>query len=197
LNDKAPEVKGSSANPVQNAKAGQEPVDSDSKVPSLQQLLATVDRLHLDNEITDLQALRLRAELPIQYPQSRYVLKHFGAHLSIGVVFAFDVVPLPLGTIARVGWVAGARLTEMVRGNYDRARLHSLQVLLVAAIPWLGYVAYLIPLRKKNRSLAFVLANAAWMQRTGQSFEAALRRRSAVMSRLARRLVPLPWAGSP
>ena len=128
-----------------------------------------------------------------QADESRYVMKNLGVHLSIGVVFAFDVIPLPLGTIARIGWVGMARLVETLRRNSKKARVHSLGVFLIAAIPWFGYAAYLLPLRRDSKELAFVLANDSWKERTGQFYEQFINSRSRLISKFARWLVPIPW----
>ena len=153
-------------------------------------LQATLDRLVADGEISPEFAVALREAFPGQLRTARYVLGHLGAHLGIGVVFAFDLVPLPLGTIARVSWVAGNRIGETVRGNRDRARIHSLAVFLIAAVPWFGYAAYLLPLRRHSPELAFVLANHTWLERTGRSYERFLAESRSPVRRIGRWLVP-------
>ncbi len=160
----------------------------------LDALERTLERLVVEGSISDDRARALRARLPEQLDGSRYVLGHLGAHLAIGAVFAFDVVPLPLGTIGRVSWVAGNRLVESLRRQPERARVHSVGVLLIAAVPWLGYAAYLLPLRRRGTELAFVLANHTWLGRTGRSYERFLSARRAPLRRLGRWLVPVPKA---
>ncbi|MDJ0788078.1 MAG: hypothetical protein QNK05_14810 [Myxococcota bacterium] len=155
-------------------------------------LRATLERLVADGEISRESAESLRERLPEQLHDARYVLRHLGAHLGIGVIFAFDVVPLPLGTIARVSWVAGSRVVEGARGNWARARIHSLGVLLIAAVPWFGYAAYLLPLRRRSPELAYVLANHTWLGRTGRTYESFLSESRAPVRRLGRTLVPRP-----
>ena len=153
-------------------------------------LQTTLDRLVADGEISAERAVALRDAIPGQIRTSRYVLRHLGAHLGIGVVFAFDLVPLPLGTIARVSWVAGNRIVEGVRGNRTRAKIHSLGVLVIAAVPWLGYAAYLLPLRRHSPELAFVLANHTWLDRTGRTYERFLAESRSPVRRIGRWLVP-------
>jgi hypothetical protein len=164
-----------------------------ASLPSLPELERTIGELQADEMISEAQALQLRECLEEQLAGSGYVLKNLAVHLSIGVVFAFDVVPLPLGTIGRVGWVTFARLVETVRGNPEKARVHSPGVFLIAVIPWFGYAAYLLPLRRDSKELAFVIANTSWKARTGKSYEQFVASTSAVMSKFARWLVPLPW----
>lgn len=166
--------------------------DAQARLVDLEALRGTLDRLVAEGSVSAPGAAALRAALPEQVDGARYILRNLAAHLAIGVVFAFDVVPLPLGTIARVSWVAGNRAVESLRGDRERARIHSLGVLLLAAIPWLGYAAYLLPLRRYSADLAFVLANHSWLQRTGHSYEAFLRTTRPPLRRLGRWLVPHP-----
>ncbi|MGH7341438.1 MAG: hypothetical protein ACREKH_13190, partial [Candidatus Rokuibacteriota bacterium] len=65
-----------------------------------------------------------------------------------------------------------------------------LSVLLVAAIPFLGYGAYLLPLRRQNAELAFVLANHTWLARTGRTYEQFVAETYRPVRRIARWLVP-------
>lgn len=155
-------------------------------------LAETVERLSADGVISDVAASSLKAKLPSHIDGSRYILGHLGAHLGIAAVFAFDFIPLPLGTVSRVSWVAGNRVIEHVRGNPSRARMHSLPVFLIAAIPFLGYGAYLFPLRKESIELAFVLANHTWLARTGHTYEEFVTKSYPPIRRIARWLVPIP-----
>ena len=165
----------------------------ETKLPSLEELQATIGKLQDAATISSSQAEHLAQHVPLQFNQSKYVLKNLAGHLSIGVIFAFDVIPLPLGTIARVSWVAVARILETIKGNVERARLHSLGVFLIAAIPWFGYAAYLLPLRKHSRELAYVMANHSWIERTGEAYESFVLSKPTPISKFARWLVPLPW----
>lgn len=152
----------------------------------------TLEHLVAEGAIAEDRAASLRAVLPLQIDRSSYVLGHLGAHLGIGAVFAFDLVPLPLGTIGRVAWVAGCRAVETARHRPEHARVHSLAVLLLAAVPWLGYSAYLLPLRRESGELAFILANRIWLDRTGNTYEESVARAGAPVQRIARWLVPFP-----
>ena len=155
-------------------------------------LAQTLERLSAEGAISEARAASLRASLPGHIERSGYILSHLGAHLGIAAVFAFDLVPLPLGTVSRVSWVAGNRLVEHVRGNPSRARVHSVAVLLIAAIPLLGYGAYLLPLRRQSTELAFVLANHTWLVRTGRTYEQFVANTYSPIRRIARWLVPYP-----
>ncbi|MBC8292914.1 MAG: hypothetical protein H8E45_07080 [Proteobacteria bacterium] len=166
--------------------------EAKSRLVDLDALGHTMQHLVQEGAITEQTASSFACALPGQLKGSRYILSNLGAHLAIGVIFAFDLLPLPLGTIARVSWVAGARLVEVFRRNRGRARIHSAGVLVLAAIPWFGYAAYLLPLRRESGELAFVLANHSWLARTGRSYEDFLGRSSYPLRRLGRWLIPLP-----
>jgi len=124
-----------------------------------EELVTTLDRLAADEIISPDQSTRFREQLLASSEESQYLLKHLGAHFALGVVFAFDVIPLPMGVISRVSWVIGSGLYERICGTTERARLHSVRVGFIAALPWSGYGAYLLPLRETNATLAFVMAN--------------------------------------
>ncbi len=157
-------------------------------------LLQTLERLTA-GAISESRAASLRESLPSQIDESRYILSHLGAHLGIAAVFAFDIVPLPLGTASRVSWVAGNRLVEHLRGDSGRARVHSLAVFLVAAVPLLGYGAYLLPLRRQSAELAFLLVNNTWLARTGRTYEQFVADTRPPVRRIARWLAPSPEDG--
>lgn len=166
--------------------------DAEARLLDPDTLDRTLEALVEEAAITPRLAASLRVSVREQFQGSRYILKQLSVHLAIGAVFAFDVVPLPLGTIARVAWVAGSRVVETLRRNFERARVHSIGVLLLAAVPWVGYAAYLIPLRRHGAELAFVLANQTWLARSGTSYETFLASSRAPLRRLGRWLIPYP-----
>lgn len=165
------------------------------------QLLETVARLVSDGELSAEQAERLVQALPGVIRDSRYVLSHLGSHMAVGVLFGFDIVPLPLGTIARVIWVGCSRVYETCRGSAERAAVHSLAVLGVSAIPFVGYFAYLIPLRAQNADAAALYANHIAYRWYNRSLEQCLRPKPRWIQRLVRGIVgttePNPSAVQP
>lgn len=152
----------------------------------------TIQRLQADGILTDTEAELWRTALPETMRQSAYVLRHLTAHWTIGAVFAFDIVPLPLGTISRVCWTIGSRVIEMCRGRWEHASVHSLPVIAVAAIPVAGYFAYLIPLRARSAEAVFLYANHFTYKRHQCSWQSYVSRRSRWMARLLHGLVPVP-----
>jgi hypothetical protein len=158
----------------------------------------TLVRLGDDGLLTAEEVAALRGDLPRLLADSGYVLRHLGAHAAIASVFLFDVIPLPLGTVCRVLWVAGSRAFESVFGTPERARVHSLPVFLVAAIPGLGYAAYLIPLRRHDETAAFLFANHLSYALFDATAEGVVARSPRPLRRLARRLIPArPPRGGP
>jgi len=152
-------------------------------------LRETIERLRQDGLLSGLEADRLLESLPTTMQESQYVLRHLGAHLAIGVVFAFDLVPLPLGTVSRALWVIGSRATEALRGKRELAAVHSVSVLAVSIVPFAGYFAYLIPLRSRSADAAFLLANHITYLRSDCSLHAWLEKKPHWMGRLIRAVV--------
>jgi hypothetical protein len=152
----------------------------------------TLVRLGDDGLLKSEEVVALHEELPRLLAESGYVLRHLGAHAAIASVFLFDIVPLPLGTVCRVLWVAGSRAWESLFGTPERARVHSLPVFLIAAIPALGYAAYLIPLRRQNETAAFVFANHISYALFDATTEGLVARSPRPLRRVARKLLPPP-----
>ena len=154
------------------------------------ELHETIRRLHEDGALSLRQSEDLRAALPDALDRSRYILRNLAAHLAIGAIFAFDAIPLPLGTICRVTWVAGNRLYETLRGTHERAGVHSLPVFLIAAIPLAGYGAYVLPLRRESEEAAYVLANHLSYARAGRNVDEMVSGKPRIVRWLARLVVP-------
>lgn len=150
----------------------------------------TIERLGGDGLVTEEEARALREELPHLLAESGYVLRHLGAHAAIGSIFLLDPTPLPLGTACRVLWVAGSRVWETLLGSPERARVHSLPVFLIAAIPALGYAAYLLPLRRQSETAAFLFANHVSYALFDAPTEALVARSPRLLRRVARKLLP-------
>lgn len=113
----------------------------------------------------------LRETLPQLVRNSKYALSQLGIHMVIGATFAYDLIPLPLGTISRVAWVAGNRIYWSIRRDRKRKEVHSWAVLGISAIPWVGYLAYTIPLRKTSEDLCFISAYHLITRRHNQSLK--------------------------
>jgi len=150
----------------------------------------TIERLAGGGLVTAEEALALREALPRLLAESGYVLRHLGAHAAFGAVLLLDPTPLPLGTVCRVLWVAGSRVWETLWGSRERARVHSLPVLLIAAIPVVGYAAYLLPLRRKNETAAFLFANHVSYKLFDAPTEALVARCPRPLRPVARKLLP-------
>ncbi len=171
--------------------------ENQAKALEAQTYAKTLRYLREKGEINEQEEEILSQKLRIQLNDSRYILSNLGAHLGIGAIFAFDLIPLPLGTIGRVSWVIGARIVETVRRNFDRARIHSAGVLLIAAIPWFGYAAYLLPLRRQAKELAFVLANHIMIVRKNKSYAEFLQERSRPIRKFGNWFIPRPGLITP
>ncbi len=157
-----------------------------------EKLRATIVRLQADGHLSETDAERMQAALPETLKESTYIIRHLTAHWAIGAVFAFDLVPLPLGTIGRVGWVLGNRVVETCLGRWERASVHSLAVLGISAIPVAGYFAYLIPLRSRSADAAFLYANHFTYSRSNCALPTYLDRRPKWIAWIVRKVVASP-----
>jgi hypothetical protein len=173
--------------------------DWQRELTSEPRLRESIERLRQDGCLSVSEAERLQLSLPELLRNSHYVLRHLGAHFAVGVIFAFDFLPLPMGMISRGLWVIGNRIYETVRGHREEAAVHSLPVFGVALVPFVGYFAYLIPLRARNADAAYLFANHLTYLRSGCSLEAYLAKKPAWLGRLVRSIVstaPKPVAES-
>ena len=118
-----------------------------------------INRLIRDGCLSPEKGSLIKENLSTSINESKYILFNLGAHMSIGAVFAFDLIPLPLGTISRVLWVMGNRIYIEVKRDKEKRKIHSLPVLLVSLVPLIGYFAYTLPLKKYNEDFAYVYAN--------------------------------------
>jgi len=152
---------------------------------------STVNRLLVDKLISPDRADLLKRNLSDTLRQSKYILLNLGAHMAIGAIFSFDIVPLPLGTISRVLWVAGNRIYSEVKRDDEKKKVHSLAVLIVSAIPWIGYFAYTLPLKKVNEDAAYLFANHITYERGNESLVNYINGKPAIIKRILERfLIP-------
>jgi protein-S-isoprenylcysteine O-methyltransferase Ste14 len=170
---------------------------SHSRLIDATAVAATIERLRTSGHLSGACAQLLQKQISETGSKSAYVLRHLGAHVAIGLVFAFDIVPLPLGTLSRVAWVVGNRVYESGRGSRERARVHSFKVMFVAAIPWVGYGAYLLPLRRENAATAYLYAQHLSYAISGVPFDEFLATKPRLFRAIGVWLVPpvSEWTG--
>ena len=157
-------------------------------------LSQSVERMRNEEILTLAEQRDIVEHIPADLQDARYILKHLGAHLAIGGFRAATMIPLPIGTIGRPLWVLSWRITETLKGNSARASVHSLPVFLFALLPFLGYSAYLIALRKSNERFAFIMANHLCYARRDMNAADFYQGRSIVGRWLMRVVVPPAWA---
>lgn len=122
-------------------------------IPSLRQ---TAARMFSDGRITGEEEAYINSNLAAWTADSKYILLNLGAHIGIGAM-RFTAVPIPfMGSVLRILWVIANRLYCDIRWDMRRKKIHSLTVLLFAAIPFLGYFAYTIPLKEKSEYLTYL-----------------------------------------
>lgn len=125
---------------------------------------AGVSRWESEGRISDAETAKLREQ--IAQPDFQQMLPYLGGHilLSIPLRFPFGSIIRPILVAGALGWstVLLAR-RKISRAEWKRAfGIHSPLVMMVAAIPGLGTVAYLAsePIRR-NRLMMRVMADAA------------------------------------
>jgi hypothetical protein len=137
-------------------KSKKEIIQSLHHLPSLQE---TITRMSREDKLTKEKEDYIRANLEKWVVDSKYILFNLGVHIALGFVrFTFVPFPLPIGSTLRAIWVMANRMYCNIRLDWHRKRVHSLFVLGFAIIPFLGYFAYTIPLKKKSEYLTYLYA---------------------------------------
>lgn len=150
---------------------------------------STINKLTDDKLIPPNRGVSLKRNLPDTIRQSRYILFNLGAHMAIGAIFSFDIIPLPMGTISRVLWVVGNRIYNEVKRDDEKRKVHSVGVLVVSAIPWVGYFAYILPLKKVNEDAAYLYANHITYERSSESLVRYIEGKPAIIRRILEKLL--------
>ncbi len=153
-------------------------------------LRATLCRLSDDGVLEQKQRDEIAVALPAALDSGAYVLRHLAVHLGIGGVRTVLMIPFPVGSILRPLWVAAWRVYETVRRRPERAAVHSVIVFLFAILPVIGYLAYLISLRRVDESLAFVMVNHLCYKRRDCHYQQWYAQRSILMRKLLQTTIP-------
>ncbi len=131
-------------------------IESLHHVPSLRE---TITRMSTDGKLSKERQDYILLHLEEWVADSKYILLNLGVHIGMGFVrFTVMPFPLPIGSTLRALWVMGNRMYCNLRWDMHRKKVHSIPVLLFAIIPFLGYFAYTIPLRKKSEYLTYLYA---------------------------------------
>ncbi|MDY6965181.1 MAG: hypothetical protein SVM80_04320 [Halobacteriota archaeon] len=149
----------------------------------------TIEKLVQEGYLPPERGMALKESLPDIIERSEYVLFNLGAHISIGLIFAFDLIPLPLGTISRDIWVIGNRLYYEVRMNNEKKKFHSFKVLVVSTIPFVGYFSYTLALKEVNEDATYLYANHVSYLLRGTSLEEFLEKMPRTIQKVGRRIL--------
>jgi hypothetical protein len=142
--------------PAESKKSKRKVIQSLHHVPSLKE---TIARMSADGRLSKEREDYINSHLEEWVADSKYILIHLGVHIGMGFVrFTAMPFPLPIGSTLRPLWVMAMRMYCNLTWNMRRKRVHSIPVLLFAIIPFLGYFAYTIPLRKKSEYLTYLYA---------------------------------------
>jgi len=153
-------------------KSKREAIKSLHHVPSLQE---TIARLSADKKINKEREDYINSHLEGWVADSKYILFNLGVHLAMGVVrFTATPFPLPIGSTIRPLWVMACRMYCNLRWDMNRKRVHSIPVLLFSIIPFLGYFAYTIPLKKKSEYLTYLYVQHIAYMMYDKTFEEKL-----------------------
>jgi len=143
-------------------------------IPSLQE---TIVRMALDGRLSKEREEHIRTHLEEWVADSKYILLNLGVHMTMGLVrFTAFPIPLPIGSTIRAIWVMGNRMYCNIVWDMRRKRVHSMVVLLFSIIPFLGYFAYTIPLKKKSEYLAYLYAQHISYMMYGKNLEEKLKK---------------------
>jgi len=154
-----------------------------------EKLFTTIDRLAAEGYLPIQRGELLKSNYNQTLRPSTYILFNLGVHLSLGAIFAFDIVPLPMGTISRVVWVLCNRIFFEIKCDREKREVHSLPVLFVSMIPWVGYFAYTIPLRKTNEDGAYLFTNHISYLRNNMSLIEYLEGKPGFIRKLIQKLI--------
>jgi len=163
-------------------KARKRIIQSLHDVPGLR---GTIERLSAEGRLNKEHVDHVHSHLEEWVADSKYILLNLGAHLSIGLLrFTTIPLPLPIGSTVRGLWVIGNRIYCDIKWDMHRKQVHSMLVLLVAIIPFLGYFAYTIPLKKKSEYLTYLYAEHISYMMYGKAFEEKLAKTPGFIRRI-------------
>jgi hypothetical protein len=129
-------------------------IQSLSHLPSLHN---TIARMSADGKLSQERERYILSHLEEWISDSKYILFNLAVHMGIGFVrFAAFPFPLPIGSTLRALWVMANRMYCNLRLDMHRKKVHSISVLLFSIIPFLGYFAYTIPLKRKSEYLTYL-----------------------------------------
>ena len=152
-------------------------------VPSLRE---TASRMLSEGKISSEKKEYIDSNIEEWVASSKYVLLNLGVHIGMGFVrFTALPFPLPIGSTLRVLWVIGCRMYCNIKWDMHKKRVHSLLVLAFSAIPFLGYFAYTIPLKKKSEYLAYLYAEHVSYMLYDKTVEAKLKKAPRMIKKLA------------
>ena len=124
-------------------------------LPSLRK---TAIRMFEEGKITGERKQYIDSHIEEWVTDSKHTLFSLGVHISIAFV-RFTILPFPLmGSTLRGLWTTGCRIYYTLKRDLHKKHIHSFTVLFVSLIPFLGYFAYTIPLKKECEYLAYLYA---------------------------------------
>lgn len=149
-------------------------------------LLKTVERLQEEGYISEDTADNISSNISRWVFESKYTLFNFAAHLVLGSV----PVPIPgLGILLRDLWTLTNKCYYKIKGNKEKEKIHSWKVLGFATIPYLGFLAYTIPLKEKSEYLGYVYAEHICFMKKNKSLEEVLEGLPRIIKKVSSKLL--------
>lgn len=156
-------------------------------IPSLKE---TIVRMALDGRLSKEREEYIRTHLEEWVADSKYILLNLGIHMTMGLVrFTAFPFPLPIGSTLRAVWVMANRMHCNIIWDMRRKSVHSVIVLLFSIIPFLGYFAYTIPLKKKSEYLAYLYAQHISYMMYGKNMEEKLKKAPGFIKKIGNALL--------
>jgi hypothetical protein len=126
------------------------------------------------------------------HEMTSYILKHLGVHFAIGCTTAAIPIPLPLGWIPRGLWTISNRAYQSLKGDKEKAKVHSLGVLAWSTLiffPVVNSFGYLLPLKKMNETSALVYGEHIIRTMKGESLCDYLQSKGRLTRGLVKKLI--------
>ena len=156
------------------------------KIRSKKELQETVEDLVDKGILSEQEANNLDSN-----GMTRYAAANLGVHLAIGFTAGLFTGPIPVGLFPRGAWTIGNRIYHSLKGNKEKAKIHSLGVLGWSSIPIpvVNYFGYLLPLKKINEKNALVYGEHMIRVMKGKSLGDYLDGRNKLVRGLVKRAV--------
>lgn len=155
-------------------------------------ILVTVEEVKKKGYISDDIYKNITSNLDKWTLESKYIISNLAVHIGI-LVFRYTFFQIPIPFVApamRSAWTLGNRVYYQIKGDKEKAKIHSWKVFLATNIPYIGALAYILPLKEKNEYLPYIYAQHICFMKKGKSLEEVLENSSGFRKRRLKMLIP-------